>query len=109
MTKTYTTPDTCTFPRALRTTLPEPFFEGGMTAADEYWAGVYLIGLYWQPRARRLIARTYSILTRADGTHTGERHEEVCPRQYGRLALHHWSIEQHMTAVGLLAQVLNSI
>ena len=109
MTITYTTPDTYSYPRSLRTTLSDPFYEGGMTQADEYWTGVYLTGLYWQPRARRLIARTYSIWARADGTHTGERFEEICPSQYGRMALHDWSIEQHLNAVGLRAWVLNSI
>lgn len=109
MTTAYTTPDTFAHPRTLRTTLPEPFYAGGTTDADAISTGVYLTGLYWQPRARRLIARTYSIWARADGSHTGERHEEVCPRQYGRMALHDWSIEQHMASVGLLPQVLNSI
>lgn len=109
MTTTYTTPDTYTFPRTLRTTLPEPFYEGGMTGADEYNTGLFLTGLYWQPRARRLIARTYSIWAQRDGSHIGERFEEVCPSQYGRIALHDWSIEQYMTAAGLLPQILNSI
>ena len=109
MTTTYTTPDTHSYPRTLRTTLTEPFYTGGTTPDDEYWTGVFLTGLYWQPRARRLIARTYSIWAKADGSHTGERFEEVCPKQYGRLALHHWSIEQHLDSVGLRDQVLNSI
>ena len=109
MKTTYTTPDTYSFPRTLRTTLPDPFYEGGMTAADEIDAGIYLTGLYWQPRARRLIARTYSIWAGSDGVHVGEKHEEVCPSRYGRIALHDWSIEAYMTSVGLLPQILNAI
>jgi hypothetical protein len=107
MTATYTTPDTYSFPRTLKTTLPAPFYVGGMTAADELSCGVFLTGLYWQPRAQRLIARTYSIWAKPDGTHVGERFEEVCPTQYSRVALHDWSIERFMDSVGLRAEVLN--
>ena len=109
MSTTYTTPDTHSYPRTLRTTLPEPFYVGGTTQVDEYNTGLFLTALYWQPRARRLIARTYSIWATKTGEHYGEKFTEVCPTQYGRVALHHWSIEEHMTKVGLLAQVLNSI
>jgi hypothetical protein len=109
MSTSYTTPDTYSFPRTLRTTLPDPFYEGGTTDSDSISTGIYLTALYWQPRARRLIARTYSIWAQRDGSHIGERFEEICPTKYGRIALHDWSIEQHMTSLGLLSQVLNSI
>lgn len=80
-----------------------------MTAADEYNTGLYLTGLYWQPRARRLIARTYSIWAKADGTHYGDRFTEVCPTQYGRIALHHWSISEHFAKIGLTNWALNYV
>ena len=109
MTVTFKTQDTYNAPLTLRTTLPGPFYTAGITTADEYDTGLFLTGLYWQPRARRLIARTYSIWAKSDGTHYGERFTEVCPTQYGRIALHHWSISEYFVKIGLTNWALNYV
>lgn len=109
MTVNYTTPDTRSYPRTLRTTLPDPFYTGGTTDSDEISTGVFLTALYWQPRARRLIARTYSIWATKTGEHVGERYTEACMTQYGRLALHHWSISEYFDKIGLTNWALNYV
>lgn len=109
MTATYTTPDTYTFPRTLRTTLPFPLWTGDCIPVNEWQTGVYLTGVYWQPRAKRLILRTVSIWSDNKGRSIGETYREAELAEYGRVAGHHWSIEEQMTKAGLLPWILNSI
>lgn len=104
----YITPKSHGMPLPLRTTLPTPIWTGDMIPANEWETGVYLTAVYWQPKVRRLVARTYSIWER-DGRCIGEEYTEVDPNLYGRLALHDWRIEEAMKRAGLEAWVLNSI
>lgn len=110
MTTIYTTPDTLTTSRTLRTTLPLPLWDGACIPANEWQTGVYLTAVYWQPRARRLIIRTVSTwINPRTGRTVGETCHEVDPSEYGRIARHHWSIEGQLMDAGLTAWILNSI
>jgi len=110
MSTTYTTPDTYSYPRTLRTTLPFPLWDGACIPVNEWETGVFLTAVYWQPRALRLIIRTVSTwINPSTGRTIGETFREVEPSEFGRVAQHHWSIEEQLYKAGLKAWVLNSI
>jgi hypothetical protein len=110
MSTKYTTPDTYSHPRTLRTTLPIPLWDGACIPTNVWETGVFLTAVYWQPRARRLIIRTISTwINPRTGRTIGETFREVDPSEFRRIALHHWSIEEQLYKVGLKTQILNSI
>lgn len=83
-----------------RTTLPAPVWEHPqLVDSNQISLGVYRTGLYIQPRAKRVIERTYSLWATRDGCALGERYHELHPSDVARLCDAYPELESYAAEV----------